>query len=295
MRVSDLRRSDNAIAELQRSLSAVDRAQRQVATGKRVLRPSDAPIDAASITVLRAAEADVERQQRAAADADAWFAVQDGALQSASTLLARAKQLGLQAMSGALDASGLAAIGSELDGIREQMVSVANSSYLGHAVFGAFGATAVSTTPTTASFVGTPGAEVRRQVGPSQVVPVNSDGAEIFGFSAGNDVFGVLRRLSTAVKAGDTTAMATETTALDARADGVRAALGDVGARWSSVTNRRDQLADRKTELATQRSQIEDVDVNEAAMQLAHAGRTYEAVLASIARLQQLSLVDFLR
>jgi flagellar hook-associated protein 3 FlgL len=295
MRVSDLRRNDNAIAELQRSLNAVDRAQRQVATGKRVQRPSDAPIDAASITVLRAAEADVARQERAAADADAWFAVQDGALQSASSLLARAKQLGLQAMSGALDTNGRAAVAAELDGIRDQMVSVANSSYLGHAVFGAFGAAAVAVTPTTASFVGTPGAEVRRQVGPNQVVAVNSDGAAIFGFTAGDDVFGVLQRLSAAITAGDTTAMSAENTALDTRAADIRAALGDVGARWSSVTNRRDHLADRKTELATQRSQIEDVDVNEAAMQLAYAGRTYEAVLASIARLQQLSLVDFLR
>ena len=295
MRISDRLRSDNAINVLQRSLSAVDRAQQQVATGKRVQRPSDAPIDAASITVLRSAEADIERQQRAAADADAWFGVQDGALQSASSLLTRAKQLGLQAMSGSLDPGGLGAIGAELDGIRAQMVSIANSSYLGQAVFGAFGATAVTTTATTATFNGTPGAEVRRQVGPGQVVAVNTDGAKIFGFAAGNDVFGVLQRLSTAVKAGDTAAMTTENNTLDARATDVRAALGDVGARWSSVTLGREQLADRKTELATQRSQIEDVDVNEAAMQLAHAGRTYEAVIASIARMQQMSLVDFLR
>ena len=295
MRIGDLHRSQNAIDAVQRSVSAIDRAQRQVATGKRVQRPSDAPIDAASITVLRSAEADVERQQRAAADADAWFAAQDGALQSASTLLARAKQLGLQAMSGALDAGGLAAISSEIDGIRAQMVSIANSSYLGQAVFGAFGAQAVTTTATTATFTGTPGAQVQRQVGPGQVVAINTDGSAIFGFTAGNDVFGVLQRLSAAVQSGNTSAMSTENTALDTRATDLRAALGDVGARWASVTNRQEQLADRKTELASQRSQIEDVDVNEAAMQLAYASRTYEAVIASIARMQQMSLVDFLR
>jgi flagellar hook-associated protein 3 FlgL len=295
MRVGDLQRSQNAIEVLQRSVGAIDRAQRQVATGKRVQRPSDAPIDAASITVLRSAEADIERQQRATADADAWFAVQDGSLQSASTLLARAKQLGLQAMNGALDAGGLAAISSEIDGIRAQMVSIANSSYLGQAVFGAFGTQAVTTTATTATFTGTAGAKVQRQIGPGQVVAVNTDGAAVFGFTAGNDVFGVLQRLSTAVQTGDTAAMTTENAALDTRASDIRTALGDVGARWSSVTNRQEQLVDRKTELASQRSQIEDVDVNEAAMQLAQASRTYEGIIASIARMQQMSLVDFLR
>ena len=98
-----------------------------------------------------------------------------------------------------------------------------------------------------------------------------------------------------AVQSGNTAAISTEATALDTRADAVRAGLGDVGARWASVTARKDQLADRKTQLATQRSGIEDVDVNEAAMKLAYASRTYEAVIASISRMQQMSLVDFLR
>ena len=295
MRIGDRQRTDNSIDVLQRSTSAIDRAQRQVSTGKRVQRPSDAPIDAASITVLRSAEADVDRQQRAAEDADAWFAAQDGALQSASTLLARAKQLGLQAVSGALDSGGLNAISAELDGIRSQLASVANTSYLGQPVFGAFGTQAVTTTATTATFVGTPGAQVNRQIGPGQVIAVNTDGAKAFGFTAGNDVFGVLQRLSAAVQSGNTAAITTETGGLDARATDVRDALGDVGARWSNVTNRKDQLADRKTQLGTQRSQLEDVDVNEAATKLASASRTYEAVIASIARMQQTSLVSFLR
>ena len=67
MRVGDLQRSNASIDTLQRSLSAIDRAQRQVATGKRVQRPSDAPIDAASITVLRSAEADIERMIKVSA------------------------------------------------------------------------------------------------------------------------------------------------------------------------------------------------------------------------------------
>jgi len=295
VRIGDLQRNNSAIDTLQHSLSAMDRAQRQVSTGKRVEKPSDAPIDAASITVLRSAEADVARQQRAAEDADSWFATQDGALQSMSTLLARAKQLSLQAISGANDSGGLAAISAELDDIRAQMVSASNSTYLGQAVFGAFGSQAVTTTSTTSSFVGTAGAQVQRQVGPGQVVAVNSDGAAIFGFTSGDDVFSVLHRLSVAVQSGNTAAISTETNALDTRADAVRAGLGDVGARWASVTARKDQLADRKTQLATHRSGIEDVDVNEAAMKLASASRTYEAVIASISRMQQMSLVDFLR
>lgn len=295
MRISDSYRTATQIQAVQANLSRMDKAQRQISTGRRLERPSDGPTDAATATLLRAQEADADRYAAAISDAESWFGTQDNALQSASTLLSRAKDLATQSLNGSLDANARNAIATELDGLREQLGGLANTTFMGKAVFGAFGTSAVTLTPTSATFNGNAGAQVRRQIGANEFVDVNGNGSQIFGFSAGDDVFSVLARLSQSVRSGSTASIQADATALDARATDVRNALGDVGARWARVKARDTEITDRKLTVSNQRSRIEDTDVNEAALQLAQANSTYQSVLAMISRVSSASLVNFLR
>jgi flagellar hook-associated protein 3 FlgL len=152
----------------------------------------------------------------------------------------------------------------------------------------------VQLTATGANFVGTPGAEVKRRISDGDVVNVNTDGAAVFGFSAGDDVFSVVTRLAASVRSGNTASINNDAAALDARATDIRASLGDVGARAAlvdSVTNRHE---DNKLVLSDRLGAIEDVDMNTAAMEFAQANRTYQAVLATVGQTQRVSLIDFL-
>jgi flagellar hook-associated protein 3 FlgL len=297
MRVTDARSYDVALATIQSNIAAMNRAQQQVSSGRRIERPSDDPTGAASATRLRASIADIESFTRGIADARTWLGVQDTALQSASSLLARAKELATQAVNGGQNATSRAAIATELEGIRAQLGALANTRQNGQAVFGGFSATAVSLTPTTATYAGSGGAAVLRQVSPEQVVTVNTDGAQVFGFGAGAglDVFSALADLATAVRAGDTAAITTSCTTLDARADDVRNALGSVGSRSALVDGIENALGDRKLALAEQRSSIEDADPAASAIELTRAAQAYESALAAVARTSQISLLDFLR
>jgi flagellar hook-associated protein 3 FlgL len=298
MRVTDSRSYDIAIATIQANVEAMNRAQQQVSSGRRIARPADDPTGAASVTRLRAAMSDIDSFTRGIADARTWLGVQDTALQSASRLLGRAKELGTQAVNGAQNASSRDAIAVELEGIRSQLASLANTTQQGQSVFGGFTGTAVDVTAGAAAYVGSPaGTSVLRQVSPEQVVSVNTDGAQVFGFTAGVglDVFTTLSQLATAVRAGDTAAIATQSATLDARADGIRNALGGVGSRTALLDGLESALGDRKLALTEQTSSLEDADPASAAIDLTRAAQSYEAALAAISRTAQISLLDFLR
>jgi flagellar hook-associated protein 3 FlgL len=269
--------------------------QRQVSTGKRINQPSDAPLDAALATRLRQSQDDGALHLRSLEDAKAWLSVQDSSLQSASTLMARAQELSLQVQNPSLGDGGREAIATELDGIRDQLALVANTSYQGQSVFGAFSKQAVTVTDTGATFNGNAGARVERRVSDSQVIAVNTDGNVVFGFDSGDDVFTVIARLADNVRSGNDAALAGDAAALADRATTVRDALGEVGTRAALVDSAASRHEDDKITIKSRISEVEDADVTESAVKLAQASQGYQAVLAMVSMTQQRSLLDFLR
>jgi len=295
MRITDSYRFASSQTAIQNALARLNTVQRQVSTGKKILQPSDAPLDAALATRLRSEQDDAVRHLRSLGDAKAWLSVQDSALQSASTLLARAQDLSIQSRNASNGDGGRAAIATELDGIREQLALVANTTYQGQSVFGAFSDNAVDLTPTGAIFNGTAGARVERRVSDSQLIAVNTDGAKVFGFDTGDDMFTVLARLASNVRTGNDAASAADSGVLLTRASTLRDSLGEVGTRAALVESAASRHEDDKVTIASRVSEIEDADVTEAAVKLAQASQAYEAILAMVGRTQQTSLLDFLR
>lgn len=294
MRIGDSHRYESALLALRNSRSFVDRAHRQLQTGTKLSVASDDPLGAAALTKVRASIAELDSYKRAIDDAEAWLSVTETAASSASDLMNRAKQLVLQALNAGGGDGSRNALASELESIRDQMVTVANSTYLGKPVFGGYGQATVEVVGGAVNYVGTPG-QVQRRISPEEVVTVNTDGADVFGFAAGDDVFAVITRLADSIRAGDMDAVSTDATALEERAAGIREALGDVGARLSRLESARNTGDDRLLALDKRRSALQDADLAEAATRLAEASAAYESTLASIARLSASSLLDFLR
>jgi flagellar hook-associated protein 3 FlgL len=295
MRISDNYRHDLMNRSIQDTLAKVTEAQQKIATGRRFDRPSDSPMDSAISLQLRAERDDNDRYLRSLGDARSWLAVQDGVLQSASTLLARAEDLSVQARNAAMGPDSREAIAKELEGLREQLGLLANTTHQGQSVFGAHSQQAVQLTATSSTFLGTPGAEVTRTVAAGQNVAVNTDGAAVFGFTAGDDVFTVINRLASSVRSGDVATMNADSAALATRARDVRESLGQIGSRAALVESAIARHEDAQVTFASRLSIIEDTDIAAASVELARASRSYEAVLAMAARAQKLSLLDFLR
>jgi flagellar hook-associated protein 3 FlgL len=280
-----------------RSLLSLASAQEQLASGKRITRFSDAPVDTTSVLRMQAQQDDYSSYATAGEDGLAWLNTQDQALQSASQLLGRARELAIQAAADIRTPVERQAIAAELVSIRDQIANLANTTYLGRSVFGGFQTPALTQVGAAWTWTGDPAgtAQVLRRIGPDTVLQVNLDGEDVFGFSGGSDVFAVLDTLAADTQAGNTAAVAAGITALDGRADAVRAGLGLVGTKANQIEGILDAGELQVQTLRSNRAGLEDADMADAALRLAQAQTSYQAALAATAQLQLSSLVDFLR
>jgi flagellar hook-associated protein 3 FlgL len=82
---------------------------------------------------------------------------------------------------------------------------------------------------------------------------------------------------------------------LDKATETVNSTLSDVGARYNRVTQMKQSAEDRLMSVSSQLSDIEDVDLPKAIMELQLQQTSYQAALAATAKVIQPSLIDFLR
>lgn len=136
MRVSTLSAFSRVLLGLRAGQVATLRAQEQVASGRRILRPSDDPAGAARALALRGSLSRSERIQRTVAAGEDQLEMAGSTLQHSSELLARSRELLLQAMSGALNDRDRDTIATELEEIRKQLLDDANLHVQESYVFG---------------------------------------------------------------------------------------------------------------------------------------------------------------
>ena len=103
------------------------RAQEQLSSGRRILKPSDDPTGTARSLLLSRRLANVDRYSNSIASGLGALNSAASAVQQGSSLLAEARTLLLQAMNGTLTSVERGAIATEFDLLREQLLEVANS------------------------------------------------------------------------------------------------------------------------------------------------------------------------
>jgi flagellar hook-associated protein 3 FlgL len=283
-------RSQGAV---QLGLSRFSAVQEQLATGKRLTRPSDSPTDTTSAMRLRASLKATEQYARNASDGIGRLALVDQTLSSVTDQVRRARELALTgANTGSMDQTARNALATEVDQIRAELLNEANTRYLTRPVFGGV-TTGEQAYDATGAFVGAAGA-ITRRVGDDVSVDVSVDGPTVFGDGA-DSVFAELEALSTALRTNDTAGVATGLDDLADRLTTINTAHADVGAAYKRLDIAQEGLVDQQLYLTSTLSDVEDVDLAKATIDLSLRQVAYQAALASTARVLQPSLLDFLR
>lgn len=303
-RVTESSIRTRTMASLQRNLSRTQQAQDQISSGKQLTRPSDSPTGTVTALQLRGEVRANKKYSTNADDAAGRLGVVQDNLQSSVELLTVARNLTLEAKStgGQGTAEANKARAAQLEGIKANLVEYANSKYMDRPVFGG------STPDTSAydksgSYVGEAAGETLRAIGPNAKVRVDVRGPEVFGDDKAADgvtdnptqMFRVLDNIIDAMKSGDADALDTQLQNLDKASDLVKSTLSDVGARYNRVTQMKQSAEDRLMSVSSQLSDIEDVDLPKAIMDLQLQQTSYQAALAATAKVIQPSLIDFLR
>lgn len=278
---------------LQTGLSRLAKTQEQLTTGRVLNRPSDSPTDTTSAMRMRASLAEQAQYKRNAQDGLGWLGTIDTELQSQLSQLRRASDIAIQGANATSSSVQVReALAIEVDQIRASLLTGANTSYLGRPVFGGLTA-GTAAYDGAGGFVGTAG-PVSRTVGKGVQVQVNVDGPDVFG-PPGADLFKNLEDLSNALRAGDSAGVQTSIGALAGDQTRITTALAEVGTRYNRLEQAVQKTMDTELSLSSTLSEVENVDLATATLDLGMHEVAYKAALASTARLIQPSLVDFLR
>lgn len=276
--------------------------QLQIGTGERLERSSDDPVAAARLRMLARNERIASVDTRNSQLAEANLSLTDQTLSSVADLVVRVRELAVQASGDTLSDEQRASIGTEIAGLRENLVMLANSRNIaGHALFG--GQTAGSAyvdNGTRVQFVGT-NTVTLLEIGEGQSVSPGMTGPDIFEFSTANgqtDLFAVLGGLAAALSAGGQAAAdvsAASLADLDAGLEKVTTAQTVVGSRlnWIDLmAERRENYAER---VADERLDVGGADIAVTMSRLQETLTVLEASQASFVRLANMSLFTMLR
>ncbi len=283
--------------------------QQQLATGKKITRPSDDPTGTDRAMLLRGSLSQQEQYQENIRDAGTWLKITDGALDDAHSVLDRARELAVRGANDTNDADERRAMAEEVAQLRAQLQVIANSEINGRFIFGGTKTVPQPTaTPpfslpypdpvapaTEITFTGNNvGMDI--EVVPGVTIPYNTTGSAAFGSPTDADrAFKVLEDLETVLRAGDTPAISQSIGRLDAALNRVSTERAVVGARMNRLDLLEERYADAALSYKERLSETEEPEFADVVSQLMQAESVYQASLAASGRIIQPSLLDYLR
>lgn len=300
MRISTaqiFRQSVDAMLDKQRELS---QTELQVASGKRILNPSDDPSAAVRILDLKESQQRLLQFQRNADAATAKLDQEETALQGMENLLQRVRELAVQGNNDPLGVEGRSAIAAEIRQHVDSFLQLANSQDSnGEYVFAGFQS---QTTPFSHDGVGNfsyhgDSGQRMLKIGDSREVAVGDPGSIFMDFAAAGggttNVGEVLYKLATNLEAGngDPDALSDIDTALGSLLN-LRA---KVGARMNAIDDQKDANDAFDLAVTTVRSSLEDLDYAEAISRFNQQLTALQAAQQSFIKIQDMSLFNFLR
>ena len=287
MRITDTLNYDQLSRDVSDSLSSLNGVQQQIATGKKLTSFADDPAGASQSLALRSALADNAQYQRDAGQAKSFLSATDGALSDAVTLLQSARQIAVQGANSDQSSDSFAALSSQVDGLTAQLTQVANTDLHGKYLFGGTNTTAPPY-DAAQNYSGNTQA-VTATIGPNYPVQLNTPGSTAFG-----PAFAALKTLKADLTAGNVSALSADITTVDAGLTALSSAQAATGAKTNQVDAVTQRLSRSQGELSDGISQVEDVDLATAYVQLQTVQNVYQASLATTAKAFQYSLTDFL-
>jgi flagellar hook-associated protein 3 FlgL len=290
----------NLAAALNQSTGQENTLTSELSSGLRVASLSDGPVAVAQSTLLGSSIAKDDTFVQTASSQASRMQVTDSTLGEVVTQITSALSTAVGGNNGTLNASDLASVAQALSGIRDQVLSLANTSYQGQYLFGGSqGSTPpftldTTTNPATAVYNGDSSVQFV-QTPSGQQIQVNLPGSAVFG-AAGSGVLGALNQLISDFSGGATTA------ALTADTSALTTALGQLSSQRSTLDSALSRLQSSSTYTQTEESQLKvaqsnlvSADPAAVATQLSTAETQHQALLSVINALGSSNLFTLMK
>ncbi|MGH7507053.1 MAG: flagellar hook-associated protein FlgL [Longimicrobiales bacterium] len=293
MRITNNIISRQSLEGIQRNLAAMEEAQRRVTSGLRIEKPSDDPAGALGILGADRRLSALDQYGRNIGSAASRLAAEETVLDSVTGILERARSLAVSQATGTATAQTRAITKIEVDQLLSEAIALGNTQFGGAYLFGgqfadaapfdANGATSTARPPTGS-------ATVENHAG--QQISVQHDAIEVF---VDTEALAALQDLSAGLGADDTAAIGSALTRLDTAHTNVQNVLGETGANVNQLEVAKANIDSLGVTLRTFRSDLSEVEMEEAISKLVTRQTAFQAALAATSRMISLTLTDYLR
>lgn len=291
--------ASKSISERQVALAKV---QQQLATGNRILTPSDDPVGSARLLGLNEELGRYDQYQRNIDLASGRLNIEDTALDSSVEILQKARELTVQANNDTLQNSDRSAIAKEIRQLHDQLLNLANTQDgNGEYLFAGFKSRTqpFSLSGTSVSYQGDQGQRLIK-AGPSLDIPVGDSGEEVFQVDPNDSskgLFATLDALATTLETSPATLhsnLASTLQKLDQGLERFSGVQAKVGSRLKALEDQGYTNSDFTVQLQQTISNIGDLDYADAATRLSRETLVLQAAQQSFLRIQNLSLFNYM-
>lgn len=295
MRITSMMQNTQLLRNIRNNNSDILDWQNKLSTGQKISKPSDDPV---GIGYQMRYTTELARNEQYLANAKTgygWLSQTDSVLQQAHDILQRLNTITNQAANGTITPDVREQIRLEVLQLREQMITVGNSTYDGRHIFNGQ-KTDVKPYSADAANDNTDMGIYYLNVSPSVTVEVSIPGEKVFGEAgAADNIFKLFDDIAQHLENDDQTALSGSLGNIESAVERISLSLADVGARMNRFELIENRIGDEKVSLTTLKSSVADVDMADAIIQLQLQQNVLQASLSVGARVMQTSLLDYIR
>ncbi len=251
-------------------------AQTVAQTGLRVNRLSDDPLAASRANILSSTLERLSGMETVANRATEELTVAESVLGEATTLYSRAREIAIKGANASMGEDSRAALAGEIDGLREQLLSLGNSRVADVYVFGGYQNTD-EPFDAQGGYLGDNGVR-EGEIAPGTTIAMNVPGNQ--AFTGAVDVFKALEDLSQSLKDNDGDAVSKQLTTLEDGFLQLNNARGRTGVYLGHLRSGEALRYQVESSALVHRTEAVEADINEAFNELAHTQFSLQSAIA---------------
>lgn len=288
------------LLDLQRTKERLAVLNEQLASGRRIVRLGDDPTGSALIVDFKTSIERNKQYEKQIAAARSFLQASETSLGSVTEGIARLLELGQQGLSDTTGASGRPRLAQEVDGIRSNFLSLANSQSQGKYLFAG---TRTTTQPFSGPSAGPivyagDGVSIDLDVSVGATVTTNLTGERVFFGSGGQgsatDLFQAATDLRDGLNTNNRALIQSAYDNLQAIHSRIQDLTTELGGRQASLEQLEESLGSFNLSLQSIQNTYEALDYPEAITAYTREDTAQQAALSTLAKANQQNLFDYL-
>jgi flagellar hook-associated protein 3 FlgL len=296
MRITPGMTSDNALYNLQKGRTLLNRLQEQISSGSVINRPSDDPITTRQLLDMDSNLDKGDQYLSNITKGNLSLSMTDTALQGMADIIAQAKKATGAITSGSSDQTVRENAASQLEALKKQLVDLGNTQLGDQYIFAGFKNDTPPFSKADNIYSGSSD-EISIEINQNSPAAITIAGDALLkgsGSYGSVDIFDTLDAIIAAINSNNPADIQSNAAKLDSSANQINNARSDVAGRMIRFQSAETMINRNQATLKGIISDTMGVDYIEAATQLNQQQSAFEAALAATAKITQLSLLDYL-